>query len=71
MGPPLAPSAPAATESPPRPGAPPRHRLRCAQVPEVLKKDCLLFYYPTCEGLAQRIAQVSNGNVELAQISWK
>jgi hypothetical protein len=40
-------------------------------VPAVLKKDCLLFYYPTCEGLAQRIAQVSNGNVELAQISWK
>lgn len=36
-----------------------------------LKKDCLLFYYPDCEGLARRIAEVSGGNVELAEISWK
>jgi len=37
----------------------------------MLKKDCLLFYYPDCEGLARRIADVSNGNVQLAEISWK
>ncbi|KAL4529535.1 hypothetical protein Ndes2526B_g04343 [Nannochloris sp. 'desiccata'] len=41
------------------------------EVPETLKKDCLLFYYPECEGLARRIADVSNGNVELAEITWK
>lgn len=34
-------------------------------------KECLLFYYPDCEGLAKRIAAVSGGNVELAEISWK
>lgn len=37
----------------------------------VLKKECLLFYYPDCEDLAKRIASVSMGNVELAEISWK
>ena len=36
-----------------------------------MKKECLLFYYPDCEGLAKRIAAVSGGNVELAEISWK
>lgn len=41
------------------------------QVPELVKKDCLLFYYPECEGLAMRIAEVSNGSVELAEINWK
>jgi len=38
---------------------------------ELFKKECLLFYYPDCEGLARRIADVSGGNVELAEISWK
>ena len=37
----------------------------------VLKKECLLFYYPECEDLAKKIASVSMGNVELAEISWK
>jgi ribose-phosphate pyrophosphokinase len=37
----------------------------------LMSKDCLLFYYPDCEGLAKRIASVSGGNVELAEISWK
>jgi len=37
----------------------------------LLKKDCLLFYYPDCEGLAKRIAGVSGNNVELAEITWK
>jgi hypothetical protein len=47
---------------------PTRHAL---QVPELLKKDCLLFYYPDCASLARRIAHASRGNVELAEISWK
>lgn len=42
-----------------------------SQVPEFLKKDCLLFYYPDCEPLARRIQEVSGGNVELAAISWR
>ena len=37
----------------------------------VLKKECMLFYYPDCEDLAKQIASVSMGNVELAEISWK
>jgi hypothetical protein len=34
-------------------------------------KNCLLFYYPPCKPLAMRIAAVSEGKVELAEISWK
>ncbi|KAL4853687.1 Ribose-phosphate pyrophosphokinase 3 [Chlorella vulgaris] len=41
------------------------------EVPECLKKDCLLFYYPDCEQLARRIVQCSDGTVELAEINWK
>lgn len=62
----------------PPPSPPPSHArsylsvyLSVPQVPEVLKKDCLLFYYPDCASLAHRIAHASRGNVELAEISWK
>ena len=48
----------------PLPPAPP-------QVPDLLKKDCLLFYYPDTEALARKIADVSAGNVELGEVSWK
>lgn len=41
------------------------------QVPEYLKRDCLLFYYPDCEQLARRIVECSEGRVELAEINWK
>ena len=41
------------------------------QVPEYLKRDCLLFYYPDCEQLARRIVECSEGTVELAEINWK
>lgn len=41
------------------------------QIPcEVLKRDCLLFYYPACASLAKKIAEASQGNVELAEIKW-
>lgn len=47
-------------------------RIWCSvQVPEYLKKDCLLFYYPDCEQLAKRIVECSDGTVELAEINWK
>ncbi|GAB4818339.1 hypothetical protein N2152v2_005385 [Parachlorella kessleri] len=41
------------------------------QVPDYMKKDCLLFYYPDCELLATRIREMSGGSVELAEITWK
>ena len=44
---------------------------RSPQVPEYLKRDCLLFYYPDCEQLARRIMECSHGRVELAEIQWK
>ena len=37
----------------------------------LLKKECMLFYYPECVVRAKRIASVSMGNVELAEITWK
>ena len=49
-------------------GPPPRP---APQVPDLLKKECLLFYYPDCELLAQRIKAMSEGRVELAEITWK
>lgn len=43
----------------------------CPQVPEdVLKKECLLFYYPACKPLALKIVEASHGNVQLAEIRW-
>ncbi len=45
--------------------------LPLVQVPEDLKRDCLLFYYPDCEQLARRVAECSEGKVELAEITWK
>jgi hypothetical protein len=39
-------------------------------LPEHLRKDCLLFYYPDTEPLARRIAAISD-KVELGEIRWK
>eukprot|EP00887_Chlorella_sp_A99_P001310 scaffold14.g1310.t1 len=49
--------------------APPNVDL--SSIPDYLKKDCLLFYYPDCEALARNIVEVSAGSVELADINWK
>ena len=38
-------------------------------LPDYLKKDCLLFYFPETEPLARRIAQASS-KIELGQIRW-
>lgn len=48
--------------------APPN--IEATSVPDYLKKDCILFYYPDTEPLAKRIVEVSNGNVELGEIVW-
>lgn len=61
---PSLPPLPPARLTPIQPGTHP-------QVPENLKRDCLLFYYPDCEQLARRIVACSEGKVELAEISWK
>ncbi len=63
------PTAAAATLPPSHPTLVPR--LPPPQVPDYLKRDCLLFYYPDCEQLARRIVECSNGSVELAEIQWK
>ena len=39
-------------------------------LPEYLKKECLLFYYPETEPLAKQIA-ASSSNVELGSIQWR
>ncbi|KAK9806464.1 hypothetical protein WJX73_010486 [Symbiochloris irregularis] len=39
-------------------------------LPEYLKKDCLLFYYPETEALARQIVE-STPNVELGRINWR
>lgn len=39
-------------------------------LPEYLKKDCLLFYYPETEALAQQIV-ASTPNVKLGRINWR
>ncbi len=48
--------------------APPN--IEATAVPDYLKKDCILFYYPDTEPLAKRIVEESNGNVELGEIVW-
>jgi hypothetical protein len=40
-------------------------------VPEALRRDCVLFYAPDCKELAERIADASHGAVRLGNIRWK
>lgn len=54
-----------------RPDCSRRAHLPSLQLPDELKRDCLLFYYPDCEQLARRVAECSEGKVELAEITWK
>ena len=44
--------------------------LELQALPEYLKKECLLFYYPDTESLAQQIASLSD-SVELGSIRWR
>jgi hypothetical protein len=45
--------------------------LDMAQVPDALKKDCILFYTPDTEALAQKIAAISDSKVQLGKIRWR
>ena len=38
--------------------------------PEYLKHDCILFYFPECEALADKIVGLSS-NVTLGKIRWR
>ena len=38
-------------------------------LPEYLKKECLLFYYPDQEPLAKKIAQASS-SIQLSEVKW-
>jgi hypothetical protein len=42
-----------------------------SQVPDNLKKDCILFYTPDTEALARKIAMTSSNKVELGKIRWR
>ncbi len=43
--------------------------LQLQELPDYLKKDCLLFYFPEMESLAQKIAGASS-KIELGRIRW-
>ena len=38
-------------------------------LPEFLKKECLLFYYPDQEPLAKKVAEVSS-SIQLSEVKW-
>lgn len=40
-------------------------------VPDALRRDCVLFYAPDCKELAEKIAEASDGAVSLGNIRWK
>jgi hypothetical protein len=40
-------------------------------LPEALRRDCVLYYAPDCKELAERIAEASEGAVKLGKIRWK
>ena len=45
--------------------------ITTADLPEALRRDCVLFYAPDCKELAEKIAEVSDGAVRLGNIRWK
>lgn len=44
--------------------------IDASQIPDNMKKDCILFYSPDTEELAQKIAAASS-KVELGRIRWR
>lgn len=38
-------------------------------LPEYLKKECLLFYYPDQEPLAKKVAEASS-SIQLSEVKW-
>jgi hypothetical protein len=41
------------------------------QIPDYLRKNCVLFYTNDMEDLAKRVAAQGGGNIELGKIRWK
>lgn len=41
------------------------------QIPAGLRKDCVLFYTPDTEELAQKVANQAGGTITLGRIKWK
>jgi hypothetical protein len=38
--------------------------------PGAVEKDCVLFYHPSCEELAEKVAEASE-SITLGQIDWR
>lgn len=45
--------------------------LEAAGIPLALRKNCVLFYAPDTEELAQKVAQESGGTITLGKIKWR
>ena len=45
--------------------------IEATQIPAALRKDCVLFYTPDTEELAQKVAQQAGGAITLGRIKWK
>ena len=42
-----------------------------ATIPAQLRKDCVLFYTPDTEELANKVAAQAGGSITLGKIKWK
>ncbi len=45
--------------------------LEHSSFPPALRKDCVLFYTPDTEELAQKVVAQSGGAITLGRIKWK
>ncbi|GLC36175.1 ribose phosphate diphosphokinase subunit prs4 [Pleodorina starrii] len=45
--------------------------IEAAQIPAALRKECVLFYTPDTEELAQKVALQAGGAITLGRIKWK
>ncbi len=45
--------------------------VEASSIPPALRKDCILFYTPDTEELAQKVALQSGGAITLGRIKWR
>lgn len=45
--------------------------IETSHIPAALRKDCVLFYTPDTEELAQKVALQAGGAITLGRIKWK
>ncbi len=45
--------------------------VEVSQIPQALRKNCVLFYTNDMEDLAKRVADQAGGNIELGRIRWR